>query len=109
MSKKTAAAPKTSTPTPGGLVFERLGKDFVLPTISKQSMFEGPLKELEKAKGEPVALYKCPYENVRKAYTKAKAIKKQAGVMGIEGLSVWVRKMRDEAVVIVGIDLPTEE
>lgn len=104
---KTAAT-KTSEPTPGGLVFEKLGKDFEIPTIAKTSMFEEGLKAVKAAPGEAFILYKAPYANARKVYAKCKAVKTQAKVMDIKNFNAVVRRKGDDAVLICGAGLGEE-
>jgi hypothetical protein len=99
MAKRNAETNEAAGETNGGLVFERLGKDFEIPVVTKGSQFEGPLKQLQALKGEPVKLFSAPPTQARRVYTKAKALKKAAERLGIE-LDACVRKMGEETCLI---------
>lgn len=115
---KTAAKPTNGTsngaahsngaPVQGGLVFERLGKEFTIPTIQKKSGWESTILKLrDEAAGEVVAVYRVEYDRARKAYTKNKALRKQAAAMGIEDFNSCVRKQAGKngplAVIFAGV------
>lgn len=109
-----APAAQAAAPTNGGIVFQKLGKDFKLPTIQKKSGWEETIKRLrDEADGEVVMVYSVDYERARKAYTKNKALRKQAAAMGITNFGSFVRKQSTEAgdmaVIFAGVNVAEEE
>lgn len=116
---KGSTATAAATPAQGGMVFQKLPKDFQIPTISKSSPWEDTVKALQECKGEAVIVLRLPYDKARKAYTKAKQLSVRAKAMGVN-VETAVRKIstdplsgeplaQAEAAIFAGVDLPAEE